>query len=213
MERSIEQIWKEGFLKPDALVAPQVNALYHTKSQHLIDKLMRKFRLNLILILGLGLCLLVAGLLLGVVLEGFLLGILFGGLAWLGMRHMESLSGIDKGANSYAYLKAFDGWLKTYIATYSRFYRFFYPVFLLVFALAIWNSGFGEVINEKFLADREVARLLGIPLFYVLPMMGLAILMGIFSGRIYHLDIQLAYGRTFKKLEELLGEMEGLQEL
>ena len=28
MEKSIESIWKEGFLKSDALVAPKLNDLY-----------------------------------------------------------------------------------------------------------------------------------------------------------------------------------------
>jgi hypothetical protein len=31
MEKSIENIWKEGFLKNDALVAPTLNNLYNQK--------------------------------------------------------------------------------------------------------------------------------------------------------------------------------------
>jgi len=50
MEKSIESIWKEGFLKSDALVAPKVNNLYTQKSIHVIDKFKRMFRINLIAI-------------------------------------------------------------------------------------------------------------------------------------------------------------------
>ena len=51
MERSIENIWKEGFLKSDALVAPKINNLYNQKSIHIIDKFKRMFKINLIAII------------------------------------------------------------------------------------------------------------------------------------------------------------------
>ena len=52
MENSIETIWKEGFLKNDALVAPKLNDLYNQKSLHLIDQLKRMFKINLMAILA-----------------------------------------------------------------------------------------------------------------------------------------------------------------
>jgi hypothetical protein len=47
MEKSIEHIWKTGFLDSKALVAPQVNDLYTRKSEHIIEKFKRMFRFNL----------------------------------------------------------------------------------------------------------------------------------------------------------------------
>ncbi len=47
MEKSIESIWKQGFLNSDALVAPKLNNLYNQKSIHLIDKFKRMFKINL----------------------------------------------------------------------------------------------------------------------------------------------------------------------
>ena len=44
MEKSIETIWKQGFLKSDALVAPKLNDLYNQKSTHIIDKFNNMFR-------------------------------------------------------------------------------------------------------------------------------------------------------------------------
>ena len=52
MEKSIENIWKEGFLKSDALVAPKINNLYNQKSIHIIDKFKRMFKINLIAIVA-----------------------------------------------------------------------------------------------------------------------------------------------------------------
>lgn len=34
----IEATWREGFLNPDALVAPKVNDLYTRKSRHIVDR-------------------------------------------------------------------------------------------------------------------------------------------------------------------------------
>ena len=47
MEKSIESIWKEGFLDSNAMVAPKLNNLYNKKSIHIIDKFKRMFKINL----------------------------------------------------------------------------------------------------------------------------------------------------------------------
>jgi hypothetical protein len=44
MEKSIETIWKQGFLNDDALVAPKLNDLYNQKSTHIIDTFNNLFR-------------------------------------------------------------------------------------------------------------------------------------------------------------------------
>ena len=44
MEKSIESIWKEGFLQKNAMVAPKLNNLYNKKSIHIIDKFKRMFQ-------------------------------------------------------------------------------------------------------------------------------------------------------------------------
>ncbi len=48
MEKSIEIIWKEGFLKKDALIAPKINDLYNQKSIDIVDKFRRMYRINII---------------------------------------------------------------------------------------------------------------------------------------------------------------------
>ena len=50
MEKSIESIWKEGFIKSEELIAPRVNNIYNKKSEHIVDKFSRMFRINLIAI-------------------------------------------------------------------------------------------------------------------------------------------------------------------
>lgn len=50
MKNSIEENWKEGFLNEKSLVAPRINDLYNQKSKHLVDRMKRIFRVNLIVI-------------------------------------------------------------------------------------------------------------------------------------------------------------------
>ena len=51
MKNSIEAIWKEGFLNEKSLVAPKINDLYNQKSKHVVEKVKRRFRVNLIFII------------------------------------------------------------------------------------------------------------------------------------------------------------------
>ncbi len=52
MEKSIETIWKEGFLKDDALLAPKLNNLYNQKSMDIVDKFKRMYIVNRIAIVA-----------------------------------------------------------------------------------------------------------------------------------------------------------------
>jgi hypothetical protein len=46
MRKTIEATWREGFLNPDALVAPKVTDLYTRKSRHIVDRIQRMQRIN-----------------------------------------------------------------------------------------------------------------------------------------------------------------------
>ncbi len=70
MEKSIEDIWKEGFLKSDALVAPKINNLYNQKSIHVIDKFKRMFKINLIAIVAFSFIFLIVSYFVGIPLMG-----------------------------------------------------------------------------------------------------------------------------------------------
>ena len=51
MEKSIETIWKEGFLQSEALLAPKLNNLYTQKSISLVEKFRRRYKINRIAII------------------------------------------------------------------------------------------------------------------------------------------------------------------
>jgi hypothetical protein len=54
MEKSIEQIWKGGFMNNKELKAPKINALYNQKSINLVDRLINNMKTELFTVIILG---------------------------------------------------------------------------------------------------------------------------------------------------------------
>ena len=53
MEKSIEQIWQNGFLNED-LVIPKIKSLYNQKSISLVESIINKFKKEVLLLIPLG---------------------------------------------------------------------------------------------------------------------------------------------------------------
>ena len=140
------------------------------------------------------------------------LTLLLVGLAVFGKRELNRLEEIDKGASSYQYLKAFDDWLKSTISDYTRISRVFYPVLFLIFFTGFWFSSAGEsVLNEIVKIKPDVYLIKGIPMFMILGAIAFACCLGFVAGKIYKWDMDIVYGREFKKLNEIIADMEELR--
>ncbi|PCJ46282.1 MAG: hypothetical protein COA74_14025 [Gammaproteobacteria bacterium] len=212
MNNSIESIWEKGFLKQDALVAPQVNNLYDKKSIHIIDKLKKMFKINLQAIVFSSLVILAVTLIIGVPVLGILFFILLNWLVVKGYKEMKKLNTIDKSVSSYQFLKSFDRWMKVQIEDYTRFYKLFYPLFFLSFIIGIYFSTFGDMIlAELLIAFPNSHVLFGMPLFVVIIFTVITTALGIFAGALYRLDVNLVYGNTIRKLDEIINDMEELR--
>lgn len=212
MNEAIEDIWKAGFMNDDALVVPKVNHLYSQKSKMLVAKLERMFKVNLIAILVFSGAVLAGLVFLGMPYLGVVLCLLFVGLVGVGKKELDRLEKLDKGASSYDYLKAFDQWLKDVIAIYTKIYRVFYPVVFLAFVVGFWYSSVGGKVIHKFVTHYpNVDLIYGVPWVGIVGVGVVACVIGIMAGPIYKLDMQLVYGREFKKLEEILADMETLK--
>lgn len=212
MEKSIESIWKEGFLKSDALVAPKLNDLYNQKSKNIVDKLVRIFKINLWGILALAVVFWLFAYFGGVPIIGTLFFILFLVLIAFGKLEMNKMGELDKNVSSYEYLKSVDNWLKVVMAGYIKIYRFIYPAFFILTIVGVWFSNWGIIISEKLLNKYPDLQLLfGMPVYLLGFIAFMSILLSIFTGPIYRLDMATAYGRVFGKLAEMLADMEELR--
>ena len=217
MEKSIENIWKEGFLKSDALVAPKINNLYNQKSIQIIDKFKRMFRINLIAIVVFSFVFLVVSFFVGIPLTGAIFFITLMVLVIINKRLLNGLEHIDKGGSSYQYLKAFNQWINEQVSINKKISTFLYPIIFMSMIVGFWFKDaegmlLGErLVNEVLIGFPDIYLIYGIPLIAIIVIVFIIGLLAFFGGRIYQWDLNLVYGRVFKKLEELMTDIESLR--
>jgi len=211
MEKSIESIWKQGFIDDNAMVAPKLNNLYNQKSIHIIDKFKRMFKINLNALIIFSLVLLPLSFFVKIPVMGVLMFILLNVIVIVNKKLFKGLNKIDKNVSSYEYLKSFDAWMQEQITINKKMSRYIYPYIFLAMLSGFWfSNSFRQTLNRIF-GDYQPYMSYGIPVFWVLGILFIVILLAIFGGRIYTWDLNLVYGRVLKKLEELLVDMKDLR--
>ncbi len=211
MEKSIENIWKEGFLKGDALVAPKVNNLYKQKSIHIIEKFKRMMKVNIYVILVIAFLIWGWYAALGTPIAGGFIFFLLIGVCWISIKQYKAMKNIDANLSSYDYINAFNSWLKTAISNNIKVMRFFYPMIFLAAMMPIVHALKAEEVTNEAILNSGFHLMYGIPTFMWIIALGFAVLIYVFGGRIYQWDLNLVYGRVFKKLEELIADIEELK--
>ena len=199
MENSIETIWKEGFLHEERLVVPRVNDLYNRKSIHLVDRLKKRLRLNLILIVVLAILFPVMGYFMQEIWQGIAASVLLFLTAGYNKRQIDRIKTLDQGATSFDYLRSFDRWLKDVISRSVKIARFSYPLYFLIAISIVWSVWSEQTGAELTVAGGIIVAMVTLVVFY-------------FSDRIYQWDVRLMYGRVFRKLERTIAEMEKLKQ-
>lgn len=216
MEKSIETIWKEGFISNEALVVPRLTDLYNQKSQHIVDRFKTVGRRNLYGIIIGAFVILAGSFFIEVPLIGASIFLILMWLVLVGRRQAITLEQIDNSTSSYRYQKSFDEWLKASISEYGKIYRFVYPMLFLAFILGVlysnlYENSAGDNPITIILNDPDTLIFYGIPVFWTI---GTIIILGVvsyFSGLIYKFDLSTVYGRIFKKVDEILKDMEELR--
>lgn len=217
MEKSIETIWKEGFLRNDVLVAPKLNDLYNKKSQHIVDKFTRMFKINLIALVIGSFFMMGISYLVEIPYMGIGMFIMVNILALINKNLMKGLEEIDKNTNSFQYLKTFDNWMKKQMSINELFARFLYPIIFLSLLAGFWFGGFGGdvpgqiLVNELTMRYPDMVLVFGIPLYGLLGGLLIIMLLAYFGGTIYRWDLNIVYGRVLKKLREIIADMEELR--
>lgn len=212
MEKSIEAIWKKGFLNEKSLVAPKINDLYNRRSMHLVDRMIRMFRLNLTIIVITAIVFPIIYYFLDAIWQGAAASVLLLLTAWYNKRQINSIKTLDQGTTSLDYLKSLDQWLKDVLLKSEKIARFSYPLYVLIAISTIgsaWNQqGLTLKIHQKF---PDLILIEDIPLFAQIIAAVAILLMFCFSVKIYKWEVRLMYGRVLDKLEETISEMEKLK--
>ncbi len=217
MEKSIEEIWKAGFLRSDTLIVPKINDLYNQKSIHIIDKIKRMLKINLIAIVVFSFFSLIASFFVGIPLMGGILFITLNALVVINVKLLYELERINKGENSYQYLKEFNSWIQKQLSINKRIATLLYPVILTSVILGFcFKEEKGVLLGEKLINKvlihfPDLYLIYGIPLVVIVLLFVLLGLVAFLGGRIYLWDVNIVYGRVFKKLSELMTDLESLK--
>jgi hypothetical protein len=212
MNKTIEATWREGFLNPDALVAPKVNDFYTRKSTHVVDRVQRVQRTNEIAIF-------IGAPILWAILSA--IGMPYGGaitcVAWVGLvlvrRQFPHITRFDApmSVDSYQYLKAFQQWFKNRLAWGRRYQRHLYPVTFIAMMIGMWESPAGQQVIRLIVESNPGLRLVyGVPLFLIVGVVVAAIVVELLGGVIFDVDVKM-YRRMLEKVDEMVAEMEQLR--
>ena len=68
-----------------------------------------------------------------------------------------------------------------------------------------------RLVGEVLYGFPDIYLIQGIPLIAIIVIIIIIGLLAFFGGRIYQWDLNLVYGRVFKKLEELMADIESLR--
>ena len=205
MEKSIEHIWKEGFINNETLMIPRIENLYNQKSQHLGDKLMRMLHSEHKALL------IMAGV--------FLIGnYAIGNSLWSGSiasvwciiwyfitkKQVQNIEAANKETNCYKFVKSLHKLLLKSKKATERMLWIGTPA--LVIPLAIYTyynqyeKNIGEIVGvESFNYPNEW-------IFIMIPLTTL------FSILFYRIAFKIGYGPIVNKLKQLIDDMENLKE-
>ncbi|OEK08940.1 hypothetical protein A8C32_13605 [Flavivirga aquatica] len=211
MKKSIESIWKNGFLDKETILLPKLNNLSSQKSIHIIDKFKRRFKININALIVFSFIILVISFIVKIQIMGILIFILLNIVAIINKKLLKSLKKIDKNVSSYWYLKSFDTWMQAQIAFNMKMSRYIYPYVTIALSSGFWySSSFQKALDDLF-GGYNPYIIYGIPIYWVIVTLCIVILSTIFGARIYKWDLNLVYGSTLKKLDELIKDMETLR--
>jgi len=212
MTKSIERMWKDGFVNEANLTAPKINDLYNRKSQNIVDKMQNMFAINIKAIIIGSFIMLIMMSLIGAPFLGLYICCLLLPLISIAKRELKKSFNLSKGQSSYEYLMSFDNWLKSSIEAYSSYYKVFYPLFFLGMATQgiVSNAG-GELISLLMKMFPTDILILGLPYYLIAAIAIVTLIMAKYADVLYRWDLNIVYGRQFKKLEELITDMKTLR--
>jgi hypothetical protein len=212
MTKSIETIWKEGFVNETNLTAPKINDLYNRKSQNIVDTLKNMFAINIKAIMVGSVIMLAMMSLIGAPFLGLYICVLLVPIIIIAKKDLKKSVNLSKGQSSYDYLISFNRWLKSSMEAYAGYYKMFYPLFFLGMVVqGIVSKAGGKVISLLVKKIPTDLILLGQPYYLIVAIAIITLILARYAEAIYRWEVDLVYGRQFKKLDELIADMEELR--
>jgi hypothetical protein len=204
MNKTIENIWKEGFTNKD-MVIPKINDFYNKKSISLVEKVINTFKKEVTFLIPLGVCFFLYNIWLDNDNAAFWGAVsALPCLVWyyLGKRQIKSIEDIDYKASSYQYLVSIKEKLERIKRFNKRLILSSVPISLLPMLIYTYYNQRGKSIGEIFGVEG-----LDLPtetIFLILPIVTLFALL---FGEIY---FKTRFVKNSNKIGSLINEIEEL---
>ncbi|HET8884994.1 MAG TPA: hypothetical protein VFM70_01440 [Salinimicrobium sp.] len=201
MEKSIEQMWNNGFLKNEKLLAPKINDLYNQKSQLVIDKLKRTYTIDNKSMIPLAALVFGISAFFGYYLLGIYLMLITLVLFFLNRKKLKELENISIGNSSYEYLVEYQKMLKNMMSFYTKLLAYGLPIVGMIgYYLYFKNTPlFAKFVQQEIW-------------FIALVIVVIAVILGLLGPAIYKVTTEAVYGRLLKKMNELIEDMKELRQ-
>lgn len=217
MVKSIETIWKEGFLNSEPISIPKINELYNRKSIHAIDRYIRRFKINIQLIFIASLTILGISFLIGIPIMGIPIFLVFNLMVIVDKILLKKQKRLVKGVNCYEHLTSFLKWMEHKNKWNINLARIMYPVIIVSIFLGHWflkidGITVGDRLTQRLLqVYPEMNFVFGIPLWGLVGLLIIVTMSVFFAEKLYRWDLNMGYGTLLRKLEEIKNDMEGLR--
>jgi hypothetical protein len=204
MNKTIENIWKEGFTNKD-MVIPKINDFYNKKSISLVEKVINTFKKEITFLIPLGVCFFLYNIWLDNDNAAFWGAVsALPCLVWyyLGKRQIKSIEDIDYKASSYQYLVSIKEKLERIKRFNKRLILSSVPISLLPMLIYTYYNQRGKSIGEIFGVEG-----LDLPtetIFLILPIVTLFALL---FAEIY---FKTRFVKNSNKIGSLINEIEEL---
>lgn len=202
MDKSIETIWKEGFIKNNALTVPKLNDFYNKKSKHVVANLIEKMQQEIYWLLVISIIPVIANTLFG---NDFIWGIIsfIVTVPWffIAQKNYRDIKRIDYNENCFEYLKTIRSKLLSITQLTKKISILSVPVILFPMLIYTYfnnvEKSFGEIVGNTNIGGSNLL------IFLFLPFMTL----------IAYLIFTIASKKgnyNLKKINELINDMEKL---
>jgi hypothetical protein len=201
MDKSIEEIWSNGFQNNKYLIPPVIVDLYNKKSILTVDKLKSNSKKDNWSIIPIAIMALIffiinSKLILGIYISALMLSMFF-----LNRKQLEFLDTINTNESCFHYLKKLQKLIKKNVKFYTRLLGIGFPLFAYVgFCIFILESNQYEYILESYSFKKR--------LITSIIILTSSSFIGIVS---YRLSNYLIYGRLIKKIDEMIDELDLLK--
>lgn len=203
MKKSIETIWKDGFLKSTDLSAPKLNDLYNQKSQHITDHLINRMRKEMWLMIPASILPAIISIAVGNHFIWAIISFLIT-IPWffIAKKHYQEVKNIDYSDNCYKYLKQVKTKLTRITSFNQKLSVYSVPVILLPMLIYTYfnniDKTFGEIVGNSELGGSNLW------IFLFLPIMTL------FSYLLFKFFLRVG-SSVGNKISRLLIDMEELR--